>query len=628
MANDTYDINVKGLGGSSQSSKIDTSGIQRSIDQVANDLKKLDTSNFQKSLKDLTQGIQVSAKAAQNFVSNMQKIEAQIASSIKAGLSPGMGNSSGAVSVTPKETTRKNAEGFDAKNSEKFSKSLDGLSSAIDKLTSGLKENLKAKNTEEKPEAKKENIVNDVKKLLSAVGIGAIAKQIAENEIVNPAKATGMLIASNVVSNPRQIGSDLLASYQNRVAGNTSSIFGMAGGAIGLAIGAVTPLDPIAGAYLGYKGGKAIGDVVGQTKTAPELAIQQRALSLDYYSNLSKQLPQYGQFAQSQYGPQGFMSNAAARDPYFESKAILGSSYSRFAGGSLDEKTTSGILGSLTAQGNSTPQELNITGNLLGQIARFTGKTSVDIEKVYKSVERSGLSPNEGLQKALTLLQSGQSVKDTIANINNSSQRTAAFSAGQDSYMSASPFQQYSAQLAAGVAGIDEEKFFNGTASEKAAEAKKVRKIYQGAALARKRGISGLDQDSIFAEMLQQHAHITAGMADKVLNIPHAKNGDYFSPGKITKGILDETGKALDKGAAGRDTSQIIKDTLESIGNSTQAFKGLTGATGNLAKSFEDLALSLFIHTRDPNSSSSRFSLPSASSPSLAEKYINMGHHR
>ena len=52
MAQDSFDINISGAGGASQSAKIDTSGIQRAIDQVAADLKKLDTSNFQRSLRD------------------------------------------------------------------------------------------------------------------------------------------------------------------------------------------------------------------------------------------------------------------------------------------------------------------------------------------------------------------------------------------------------------------------------------------------------------------------------------------------------------------------------------------------------------------------------------------------
>src|SRR6185312_1401604 len=203
MANDSYDINIKGLGTRSAAGKIDTSSI--------------DTSNFQKSLNDLTSGIQQSAISAKRFVENMQKIEAKLSASLKAGL-PSKDRATKVTttddgSVIVKYGNQKTANNSDARNSEKFIKTIDGLSSAIDKLTSGIKDNFKTTAAEEKPEEKKNNLVSDVKKILAAVGIGAIAKQIAENEIVNPAKATGMLISSNVVSNPRQIGSDLLTAY-------------------------------------------------------------------------------------------------------------------------------------------------------------------------------------------------------------------------------------------------------------------------------------------------------------------------------------------------------------------------------------------------------------------------------
>ena len=47
-------------------------------------------------------------------------------------------------------------------------------------------------NTESPP------IVGGVKKLLAAVGIGSILRSVTENEVIAPARATGMLINSNV----------------------------------------------------------------------------------------------------------------------------------------------------------------------------------------------------------------------------------------------------------------------------------------------------------------------------------------------------------------------------------------------------------------------------------------------
>src|SRR5271165_7366 len=438
MAQDSFDINITGAGGASQSAKIDTSGIQRSIDQISADLKRLDTSSFQKSLRDLAQNIQKSATAASNFVANMQKIEAQLSASLKSGLSSEMGkpNTANVINPDTKDVNKKTIGGVDVNNSDKFVKSIGSLSDSIDKLVIGIKEGFKSgTKPEEKPEDRKENFVSDVKKLLAAVGIGAILKQVSENELLAPARATGMLINSNVVSNPRQAGNELLSSFQTRVANNTGTIGGSIGATAGGILGSIFPgVGTVVGAGLGYAAGSSIGGGIGQRNMATELPTLQRALTTDYYSSLSRQIPQYRQFGESQYGQKGFAAGEAFQDPYFESKAELGRSFSRFAGGNLNADVTSNILKSLTAQGASAPQELNITGNLLGQIARFTGKTSLDIERVYKSVERSGMNPNEGLQKTLSLLQSGLSIKEAENVIQRTSQRTEAFGAGQQAY--------------------------------------------------------------------------------------------------------------------------------------------------------------------------------------------------
>ncbi len=473
MAQDSFDINITGAGagtGSGKAAGLDVSGIQRAIDQVSGDLKRLDTSSFQKSLRDLAQNIQKAAISASNFVANMQKVEAKLTTSLREGLYD-HSTKKNAVQETfaSRETTKKSVIGGDAATSDKFVKSIGSLSDSIEKLTSGIKEGFKSKGEtpEEKPEKKEENIAGEVKKLLAAVGIGAIIRQISENEILAPARATGMLINSNVVSNPRQAGDELLSSFQNRVAGSTSTLTGVGGAALGAAIGSIIPgVGTLIGAGLGYAGGSSFGGSIAEQKKATELPTLQRALKTDYYSNFSNQIPQYKEFAQAQYGQKGFSSTEAFQDPYFESKAELGKGFSRFAGGNLNAQTTSNILKSLTVQGATSPQELNQTGNLLGQIARFTGKSSFDIEKVYKAVERTGMNPNEGLQRTLSLLQSGLSVKETEGLIQKTSQRTEAFTSAQGNYLGATPFQQFAAQQAGKITGIDTEKFFQGNAEE------------------------------------------------------------------------------------------------------------------------------------------------------------------
>ena len=521
----------------------------------------------------------------------MQKIEAQLSASLKSGLSSGIDKTHTANIINPdsKDVNKKSIGGIDTANSDKFVKSIGSLSDSIEKLTMGIKEGFKSgTKTEEKPEERKEGFVGDVKKLLAAVGIGAIIKQISDNEILAPARATGMLISSNVVSNPRQAGNDLLSSFQTRIANDTGNIAGGIGAAAGGILGSIIPgAGTLIGAGLGYAAGSSIGGGIAERNKATELPTLQRALTTDYYSSLSKQLPQYKQFGESQYGQKGFAAGEAFQDPYFESKAELGRSFSRFAGGNLNADVTSNILKSLTAQGASSPQELNITGNLLGQIARFTGKSSIDIEKVYKSVEKSGMNPNEGLQKTLSLLQSGLSIKEAENVIQKTSQRTEAFSAGQSSYLGATPFQQFSAQQAGKVTGVDTEKFFQGDAEEIG----KARKIFREAAESRKEG--RLSPASINAQLLESQQGITPAMADNNLKAAQGKAGDdYLSPSQSQQKILDVTQQAITKGAKGRGPEEIVDKALDEIGKSTDSFSGLKKASESLTKSFEDAAKS------------------------------------
>lgn len=592
MATDSFDINVTGAGGANASSKIDVSGIQRAIDQVSAELKKLDVSNFQKSLTDLSQNIKKSAASAHDFVSNMQKAEAKLSEYLKSGLGKDLGKTSTIVTeaTTSKTRDEKSILGLSTNNTEKFVKSIGSLTDSIEKLATGIKEGFRFRGEappSEKPE--KEGFVSDVKKLLAAVGIGSIFKSLAENEILAPARATGMLINTNVVANPRQAGNELLSSFQNRIVNATGNITGAGGAAAGAALGSIIPgIGTLVGAGLGYVASSNFGTSLAQQKSATELPTLQRALTTDYYTSLSKQIPQYNEFAQQQYGQKGFAAVEAFQDPYFESKAELGRSFSRFAGGNLNADVTANILKSLTAQGASAPQELNITGNLLGQIARFTGKSSVDIEKVYKSVEKSGMNPNEGLQKTLSLLQSGLSIKEAETVIQKGSQRTEAFGAAQQSYFGASPFQQYTAQLVGKSVGIDVEKLEHGDKEE----ARKYSELIKGSDMERSAGRLG--PSSIKVQQLMQ-AGIGRELAD-VGNIDLAASGkkgeEFITPGASQQKILDVTQAAITTGAKGRGPTEIIDKALEEIGKSTDSFSGLKEAAKSLTSSFEDAAKS------------------------------------
>ncbi len=592
MANDSFDINITGAG-AAKSAGVDTSNIQRAIDQVSNDLKRLDTSSFQKSLRDLAQNIQKAAISASNFVANMQKTEARISSSLKEGLSSQSPTRNSAQNTfESKDVGKKSTIGGDAVSSDKFIKSISSLSDSIDKLAAGIKGGFKSKEEapEEKKEKKDEDLVGGVKKLLAAVGIGSILRSVTENEIIAPTRATGMLINSNVISSPRQAGNDLLSSFQNRVANTTGTLTGAAGAGVGAAIGSIVPgIGTLIGAGLGYAGGSAFGGSVGEQKKALELPTLQRALTLDSYSSQSRQISQYGQFAQAQYGQKGFSSTEAFQDPYFESKAELGKSFSRFAGGNLSSQTTSNILKSLTAQGATSPQELNTTGNLLGQIARYTGKSSFDIEKVYKAVEKTGINPNEGLQKALSLLQSGLSVKETEAIIGKSAQRSEAFNAAQSSYFGSSPFQQFQAQMVGKVVGIDVEKLEKGDKGEAA----KFNKIVSDSNEELRSGKLG--KASIQLQQLMS-AGIGRELADtgKIdLKAKGKEDQGFLSLSKTQEKTVQMTQEAINRGAKGRGPEEIIDKALDEIGKSTESFTGLKEAAKSLSDSFVDITKSI-----------------------------------
>lgn len=597
MANDSFDININGVGGASnaQAAKIDVSGLQKSIDTIASELKKLDTTSFQKSLRDLASNIQKSAIAANSFIESMVKLEAKISASLKSDL--GSSPITKTVTQTTSTEDKKSIAGLQSAGSEKFVNSITSLSDSIEKLTSGIKDGFKNKSEERNGAPKKEDATSDFKKLLSAIGISSILKQISDNEVLAPARATGMLINSNVISNPKQAGNELLASYQNRVANNTGTIGSGIGAVIGGIAGSILPgLGTVIGAGVGGALGLGAGNSLGQTKMATELPTLQRSLTSDYYSNLSRQVPQYNEFAQSQYGNKGFGSAESFQDPYFESKAALGKSYSRFAGGSLSSETTTDILKSLTAQGTSSPQDLNITGNLLGQIARFTGKTSIDIERVYKSVEKSGMNPNEGLQKTLSLLQSGLSVKEAEQAIQSTSQRTEAFSEGQNAYFGATPFQQFTAQQAGKTAGIDVEKFHQGNENE----VKKAHEIFIEANKELRSGHIG--NASIKAQILETQAFITPAMADNNLQVSKdKKDKGFIALSEGQEKVIQKQKEAISTGAKGRAPSQIIDEALSEIGKSTESFSSLTDASNSLIESFKDATAS-FGHFVQKNS--------------------------
>ncbi len=607
MANDSFDINVSGLG-SAKGGKLDTSEIQKSIDKVASELKKLDTSNFQKNLRDLAQDIQKASTSATNFIASMQKNEAQISASLKEGLSSQTSpNGDILKTLDVKDTDKKSVMAGTVSTPEKLANSIGSLSDSIEKLASSFKDGFKSKDTpaEEKSKQNKEelDLVSGAKKLLAAVGIGSIIKQISENEILAPAKATGMLINSNVVSNPRQAGNELLSAYQNRLTSNMGVITGATGAAAGAAIGSIVPgVGTLIGAGVGYAGGSILGNAVGEKKMATELPTLQRALQSDYYANNSKQSLSYTQFAQTQYGPKGFASAEAFQDPYFESKAELGKSFSRFAGGDLTAQSTSGILKSLTAQGATSPQELNITGNLLGQIARYTGKSSLDIEKVYKAVEKTGMNPNEGLQKTLSLLQSGLSVKETEEIMGNTSQKTEAFSAAQSSYYNSSPFQQYSAQLVGKAVGIDVEKLEKGDKGE-ATKIHKITEESNAELRSGKLGPASIKLQQLMAVGIGRELGDTGRIDLK----SSGKEGDFLSPSRTQQQLIQTTQEAITKGAKGRGPEEIVGKALEEIGKSTETFGGLKEAAKSLTDSFIEATKSVGDYLTELSGKDNRF---------------------
>lgn len=591
MAKDGLNINVTGVGsamGGGQAGRIDTSSIQDSLNKVADNLKKLDTTNFQKNLTQLSSGLQKSATAATNFVESMQKAEAKISGSLKEGLSPNK-STNYPENIAERVNAKKSPLEGNYNNPDKFTKSIDSLSDSVEKLASNIKKGGGGGNEGSPPEKSEPGsggFTENFKKLLAAVGIGSIIKQVSENENLMPNRAAGGLINSNVVGNTQAAGNDLLASYQNRIASNTGIISGGIGAGVGALAGSVIPgVGTLIGAGLGYAAGSGIGGSIGQNKTATELPTLQRSLTTDYYSNLSHQIPQLNQFAQSQYGTKGFEGSEAFQDPYFESKAALGRSYSRFAGGTLNSDTTSNILKSLTAQGNSSPQELNITGNLLGQIARFTGKTSGDIEKVYKSVEKSGLNPNEGLQKTLSLLQSGLSVRESENIIQRTSQRTEAFASGQQSYFGASPFQQFSAQQVGKAANFDVEKFYQGNEQQ----AKQLQELSRQANEELRSGRIGTASTRL--QMLESIG-ITPAQGDVNKQARGVVGKEFITPSKTQDAILRTTQEAITKGAKGRDSSEIVNETLSEIGKSTKSFSALSDATDSLIDTFKSAASS------------------------------------
>lgn len=640
MSEDNFNITIQGVsgkgGGSSSAPKLDVSALQKAVNEAANQLKKMNTSQFQKNLEDLSGSIKASARSANSFVDAMQKAETRFNAAIKS-----LQFASKNMNNTSRGYGRAEVGRFGTRNNfneaGNLIKSVSSLKDSIDKLNSSMKDGFKVfKNESDKSKPKEEKekttsekntnslkesvdnlsstlkdtqktskegggappkepekedrskLMGDVKKLLAAVGIGSIARQIAENEIITPARTTGMLIGSNVVANTQQAGSEAIQSYQNRQAGVTQSISSAIGGVLGGLLGSVVPgLGTAIGAGIGYGAGNLIGGTIGESSAAKEAPTLQRGLTTSFYSNIANQQSQFGAFANSQYGEKGFGGAEAFRDPYMESKAILGRSFSRFAGGNLDSGATTNILKSLTAQGASSPQELNMTGNLLGQIARYTGKSSLDIEKLYKNVERSGMNPNEGLQKTLSLLQSGMSPGDAEKILQRTSQRSEAFEGGQNSYFNASPFQQFMSQQVGKVTGIDTEKFFSG--DEKSIN--EARRVFKSSRETLSKG--GFNDDVVKAELLNRQG-ITSAMTDKNLNVPRrGEESGYFKLSAPQEKIIETQNKAIIEGAKGRGPDEIVDKALTEIGKSTESFSVLGTAASALGDGFKELKKSV-----------------------------------
>jgi len=545
MASDSFDINIKGFGETGSTSAIDTTA-------------------FQESLTKLSQSLKTVSDSANSYTKSMKEAEQKISQIIKTSLSAE--SSPTAREATRKQVTSKREDVYQP--TAQLAERLGRLSNSIDKLATESK----SRRTEESPE----RVGQQIKSILAAVGVGSIVKSLIESNVINPAKNTGYLINSNVISNPAEAGSNLIQSQlQGQTTSNTALAAGL-GGALGFALGG--PSGAILGGGLA---GSAV-NLLGQFQNATEIPTQQRALQQDFFENLGNQQYRLGNFGQSQYKG-GFGSAEAFFDPYLPSKAAFGRSFSRFSTNGPSGSELTGIIKSLSAQGLSSPGDLSNIGSLLGQISKFTGKTSEHTAEVYKTLERTGANPIEGAQRILGLLQGGLSVSQAQSVVRNTANQTDAFAQSQQNYFGGNPLNRFRAQLAGQVFGVDTEKFFSGDQSQ----AEKVSGFFRRSNnyLSHKQG--GTFNDVIAAGFLNQLGIVNPGthgngsLADPTGNIQLSRTQDK---------IVDLSKDAIKTGANGRQPSEILDDAIKSIANSTDRFSALNAAIDPVVNGFQKLS--------------------------------------
>jgi len=536
-------------------------------------LGALDTTSFQDSLKKLADNLKTAASAAESYTKRMSESEKMISDLIKRGLiSPQKSNPG---SQQTEEDKKKSAEKVQLqKNSEaKLYSGINKLSDSIDKLS--LKISSFKTPVSEKPEQKEkssgnERILKDVKTILAAVGIGAVVKQITDANIVSPARNTGMLIGSNVISNPTQVTGNLVQNYQQSVAGTQNALATGVGGLIGLIGGPV-------GAAIGAGVGNYASSTYNNYKLATEVPTFQRRISQDFYANLAGQQPRFGNFVNSQYGG-GLGSSSAFLDPYLESKVAFGRSFSRYSNQNLSPGTTGSIINSMSSQGLGGYSDLSSLGSVLGQIAKFTGKTSESTGKVYESLNRTGVNPIEGAERILSMIQSGMSVSQAQRTVQNTANANGNFIAGQQGYFGGSPFQQIQSQLLGQVAGVDIERYFGGDKGE----ISKANGLFGRARTAISH--KNYSDSSVFKSQILRMAGLTG-----VTQSAGTSASGFTGLSNLQNSTINAQQEALKKGLGGRSPESIDADLINQIKNSTSAFSALGDAMRPVVDLFKEM---------------------------------------
>lgn len=566
MANDSFDITIKNAGATGE-------GLNAGA---------FDTSAFQDSLKKLTESLKNASSSAENYTKKMKDAEKNISELLKKGLMNASKVTTPQVDQDKKNVTTEKQE--KKSSDQKMFSGINKLSDSIDKLSARIS-SMKSDTEQKKQKSESsDRIIKDVKTILAAVGIGSVIKQIADANILAPARATGALIGANVLSNPTQISSNLIQSYQQSVSSTSTAIGTGIGGLLGLGL---TLGNPIGGA-LGAGIGNFATNLYQQNKLATEIPTFQRRISQDFYSNLASQQPRFGSFSQSQYSGNsgGLGGSQAFLDPYLESKLAFGRSFSRYSSQGISPGTSENIINSMSSQGMGSYSELSSLGGLLGQIAKFTGKTADSTGKVFESLNKTGVSPVEGAERLLNLVQGGMSLSQAQKTLQNTANSTSAFTQTQQGYLSASPFQQIQSQFLAQVAGVDMEKYAAGDKNE----VSRVNNILQKGRSAVSHRNYG-DRNIFYSQILRSAGISGVGFAEGTSASGFTKLSD------LQNKTLDTQRESLKSGLKGRSLEEIDKNIIEQIQNSTNSFSALNEAMAPVIQMFTDMYQKSMAHS-------------------------------